>query len=295
MNQYQYEKKNTDDPFTQEEEELQAQEWFRSDSRQIEDLEEYKQTKEKKRTFRFRMISLAAAALILGPLSLAVQAKLRTVNSLDYVNEFETSAEEDDGVYRYDPVFRYYDFRYEGGADEYYNPGDGELGNDPGEPEIVLEGSYYHMPAPLHVFIENGWNVVTYNNSSDEIPKEVKEDGEEFLSLLKNGKLLQVYVGSPSGKTIPIENSYVVRFSVSNFDSIKLELPAGIRIGASFDESLSRMSEYGLALYGSGDNYQTAFQQRRLYNSGNYRYWNIDLSSFSDSGIIDEIFIYANN
>ncbi|MCR5796020.1 MAG: hypothetical protein K6G61_11825 [Solobacterium sp.] len=283
MNQYQYQNKNPYDPFAQGEEDLQPQEKFHPSSMLMRDLESYARAEQKKKTFRFRMISLVVAALILGPLSLAGRSILRG-RDYDYDPDFPEE------IYGYEDVYQTYAFNYEGGADEYYDPGDGELGDELSEPELILEGTYYHLPAPLHVFIEDGWNIV-YHDYDEEPPAVLEENWKEYITLEKEGKILQsVRIGSPSGETIPLENSYVLGFGLDKYGDIDVELPGGVRLDDDLDDVLENIKETGQEyVYTTDDWGGEVTVQKRLNTYGDYKYWRVRLSSYSEENTIDWI------
>ena len=289
MNQYQYEKKNTVDPFAQMDEELQTQEKFHPSSMLMRDLENYTRAEEKKKTFRFRMISLLVAAMIFVPVSFAGRAIFRS----DTTNTNSGYGFPQENIHK--DVYHKYDFHYDGGADDYYDPGDGELGDDLSEPELKLEGTYYHMPAPLHVFIENGWNIV-YSDYDVEPPAEVEGRWKEYIKLEKDGKILySVEVGSPSGETIPLENSYVLGFSVDKYGDIDIELPGGIRLRDDLEGAMEKMKGSGLEYeYRSEDWGEEASVQKRLDTYSDYKYWNVKLSCYTDEHTVDWIDIDTN-
>ncbi|MCR5796022.1 MAG: hypothetical protein K6G61_11835 [Solobacterium sp.] len=288
MNQYQYQKKNTDDPYAQMDEDLQVQERFHPSSMLMRDLESYARAEQKKKTFRFRMISLLAAAMIFLPVSLAGRAIFSSTT-----NHIDGSGIPQENIHK--DVYHIYDFHYDVGADDYYDPGDGNLGDDLGEPELTLEGTYYHLPAPLHVFIENGWNII-YSDYDVEPPEEVEGRWKEYIKLEKDGKILySVRIGSPSGETIPLENSYVLGFSVDKYGDIDIELPGGIRLEDDLDDAMEKMKGSGLEYaYRSEDWGEEASVQKRLDTYSDYKYWNVKLSCYTDEHTVDWIELDTN-
>lgn len=282
MNQYQYQNQNPYDPFKQPDEEMEDHERFHPSSMLMRDLESYARQEQKRKTFRFRMISLIVAAVILGPLSIGTRVVLNRRN-YNYDNSEDYTYTEE-----YSDEYHVYDINYTGGEDEYYD-GDGEIGEDMGEPELLLNGTYYRLPAPLHMFIEDGWNVV-YNDYDGPPSSEIEADWPQYITLQKDNLTLGVKVGSPSGETIPIDNSYVLGFFIDRWNDISLELPGGIMPGDDIDDAIEQIKESGLEFELEEDDWGTEVTVRKRLNTyGDYKYYNVTLSSYSGDGTIDSI------
>ena len=96
-----------------------------------------------------------------------------------------------------------------------------ELGNDLTVPVINLDGDLYALPAPVSVFLDDGW-IITQKYG------DVGAGNTDQMRLERNGHKLYVYiVNFAQYQTIP-ENCAIYSLSIDYNDAIDFELPAGL-------------------------------------------------------------------
>lgn len=133
-----------------------------------------------------------------------------------------------------------------------------ELGDDLSSFNLVLDGDLYRMPAPLTVYIDNGWEIT--KEGLDDIS--VYENGFLSVEMTRNGKTFYgVQLGAINDGVVNIENFFVsgirnitspeYMFFGTNNQEITVVLPGGVTIGTPEDA----MKEAYKSLFDSGDIY----------------------------------------
>ena len=103
------------------------------------------------------------------------------------------------------------------------------LGDEPNSGQIRVLDEVYVLPAPLRIFVGNGWTI-------SRKPASVAAFGRDSVTLEREGKKLSVFVENRSEfQTLP-ENCVVTRIDVNINLEIEVELAGGIRFGTEKDE-----------------------------------------------------------
>lgn len=119
-----------------------------------------------------------------------------------------------------------------------------ELGNDLTAPKVLIEGDLYSLPAPLSVFLDNGWSIT-------QKPDSVSAGNREYIRLERNGvKLYATIINLATYQTIP-ENCAVCSVHVSADENVSLELPSGITFSSTKQDVENVMTE-DFDYYGDG-------------------------------------------
>ncbi len=100
------------------------------------------------------------------------------------------------------------------------------LGTDPYTGIVSIEGDLYCLPSPVQAFLDNGWTI-----SSGE--SYVVCGGESTLGLSRNGVTIELDIlNLAQYQTVP-QNCLVIGFTLTESDNVSVELPGGIKLGLS--------------------------------------------------------------
>lgn len=101
----------------------------------------------------------------------------------------------------------------------------------------------YNLPAPISVFIENGWE--PYNS------EDVGALIEKVVTLKKGGDSLTVTVQNNSEKAVHLENTMVtgVSLSCSSRYNLDAKMPGGLTLTMSDKEIASCLEKNGITNY----------------------------------------------
>ncbi|WP_026661981.1 hypothetical protein [Butyrivibrio proteoclasticus] len=119
----------------------------------------------------------------------------------------------------------------------------GTLGDDMLSGNIQIQDVVYNLPAPISVFIENGWE--PYNS------EDVGALIEKVVTLKKGGDSLTVTVQNNSEKAVHLENTMVtgVSLSCSSRYNLDAKMPGGLTLTMSDKEIASCLEKNGITNY----------------------------------------------
>ena len=143
------------------------------------------------------------------------------------------------------------------------------LGSDFMDPEVEFMGNLYRLPAPVSVFLENGWEM-----------KDVAEDafveggGVEFIEMMKENQTVRFSVHNLTENATSIENCFVTELSFGAYDPevLALKLSEDITLGADKSELIAKAGERGY-LYEDSDNYLTIYPNKDSKLEHSVQFW----------------------
>lgn len=103
------------------------------------------------------------------------------------------------------------------------------LGNDIYSGIFMMEGDLYKLPAPVSVFVENGWKIVEQSGP-------VVSGGTDQIAISKNGKKIYAYVTNFAEYQTTVENCAVSKVNIYDTDNIKIVIPGEITIGSDYND-----------------------------------------------------------
>ena len=119
----------------------------------------------------------------------------------------------------------------------------GTLGDDMLSGNIQIQDVVYNLPAPISVFIENGWE--PYHS------EDVGALTEKTVTLKKGADFLTVTVQNNSEKAVHLENTMVtgVSLSCSSRYNLDAKMPGGLTLTMSDKEIASCLEKNGITNY----------------------------------------------
>lgn len=144
-----------------------------------------------------------------------------------------------------------------------------ELGDDPLSFIVEYAGDLYQLPAPVSVFLENGWTLKT----EDSDPYAVG-GGSAWVSMLKDGQELRTLATNYSPDATTVENCFITSVESDSYSTdLPITVPGGITKGMSKDDLV--------ALLDSMDGIKYTVED----SSEDYHYYNIETPESSLDGI----------
>lgn len=143
------------------------------------------------------------------------------------------------------------------------------LGSDFMDPEVEFMGNLYRLPAPVSVFLDNGWEM-----------KDVAEDafieggGLEVIEMMKDNQTVRLSVHNLTENATFIENCFVTELSFGSYDPevLALKLSENITLGADKSELIAKAGERGY-LYEDEDNYLTIYPNKDSKLEHSVQFW----------------------
>lgn len=143
------------------------------------------------------------------------------------------------------------------------------LGSDFMDPEVEFMGNLYRLPAPVSVFLDNGWEM-----------KDVAEDafieggGLEVIEMMKDNQTVRLSVYNLTENATFIENCFVTELSFGSYDPevLALKLSENITLGADKSELIAKAGERGY-LYEDEDNYLTIYPNKDSKLEHSVQFW----------------------
>lgn len=233
-------------------------------TRKVErDIERYQENKERERQkkFRIRTFAIAAAAALI--INLPRMFAADHSRDRDYLDDFP-----DDTV----EVI-------------HYDEGDGVLDSDLKEPEILIDGEYYHFPFPVSELLDRGWE---FDEEDEDV--QVSRFGE-FVTLVRGDERLHVVsLISPDGTPVDKEDALVTGFIFYGDDSTEVTLPDDITAGSTEEELIQAMRDSGLTW--SLEEYEydenTAFRHYTYYapvEDEHFTYYIVEVTVYPDGTV----------
>ena len=144
--------------------------------------------------------------------------------------------------------------------------------------DIKYGDSYYHIPAPISSFIDNGWVM-----ESDGNEMVAAKDSLTGVELRKDNQVMSTSVRNYADSEQPVSNCFVTRLKFSEFETkVPIELPQGITENSN-SEDIS-------AAYGDPTDKSTS-SSFEFYEYRN-RYGSVDFSISKDTKKISTAEIY---
>ncbi|WMJ87474.1 hypothetical protein [Anaerocolumna sp. MB42-C2] len=144
--------------------------------------------------------------------------------------------------------------------------------------DIKYGDSYYHIPAPISSFINNGWVMVSDGNEMV-----AAKDSLTGVELCKDNQVMSTSVRNYADSEQPVSNCFVTRLKFSEFETkVSIELPQGITENSNL-EDIS-------AAYGDPTDKSTS-SSFEFYEYRN-RYGSVDFSISKDTKKISTAEIY---
>lgn len=154
-----------------------------------------------------------------------------------------------------------------------------ELGTDLRACTLELEGTLYQLPAPVRVFLENGWTIVP--EESDEY---AAARSSAWVTLMKDNQSFRTLTTNYGDWATILENCFVTNVTADVYSSqFDLRLPGDITIGMSAEDLLSALDGY---------EYETEESSSfRYYTVLNYNstYEGISISVNTEEGTVSTI------
>ena len=153
-----------------------------------------------------------------------------------------------------------------------------ELGDDLISGAIRFDGNLYQLPAPLKVFLDNGWTVVSK-------PAFIAALNADAVRIEKDGVSVSLSVTNfGENQTLP-ENCAVTTINVSSEDGVEIELPRGIVFGTK--EAV--VKDLGIEFNVSDGSKQTSYS---LYESATNS--DLTIKVLKDTGEVNSIVLRKN-
>ncbi|MBQ7600802.1 MAG: toll/interleukin-1 receptor domain-containing protein [Lachnospiraceae bacterium] len=153
-----------------------------------------------------------------------------------------------------------------------------ELGDNLISGAIRFDGNLYQLPAPLKVFLDNGWTVVSK-------PAFIAALNLDAVRIEKDGVSVSLSVTNfGENQTLP-ENCAVTTINVSSEDGVEIELPRGIVFGTK--ESV--VKDLGIEFNVSDGSKQTSYS---LYESAKNS--DLTIKVLKDTGEVNSIVLRKN-
>ncbi|MBQ6541272.1 MAG: toll/interleukin-1 receptor domain-containing protein [Lachnospiraceae bacterium] len=153
-----------------------------------------------------------------------------------------------------------------------------ELGDNLISSAIRFDGNLYQLPAPLKVFLDNGWTVVSK-------PAFIAALNLDAVRIEKDGVSVSLSVTNfGENQTLP-ENCAVTTINVSSEDGVEIELPRGIVFGTK--ESV--VKDLGIEFNVSDGSKQTSYS---LYESAKNS--DLTIKVLKDTGEVNSIVLRKN-
>ena len=150
-----------------------------------------------------------------------------------------------------------------------------ELGDSWDSFIVRYAGDLYALPAPVSVFVENGWRII---DSSAVVSARSSLIG---FDISKNNQTLHAQLFNYSDSVQPAENCFIVRVSSSVFyPVIPLELPGGISMDSTYEDIISA--------YGAPDSSDESGDTYYNYSYGSYSE-DINITINNETGAISSI------
>ena len=113
-----------------------------------------------------------------------------------------------------------------------------ELGDKLLSFNVKYAGDLYKLPAPVSVFVENGWKLVDSNVTV------AAKSTEVGFEMTKNNQTLRAYIRNYSKSGQPAENCFVTMIKSSEFDpDLPLALPGGITRDSTYDQMIKALGQ----------------------------------------------------
>ena len=105
--------------------------------------------------------------------------------------------------------------------------------------DLKYADSYYHLPAPVSSFIDNGWTMVSDGNEML-----AAKDSTVGVELRKDNQVLRASVRNYADTEQPITNCFLISLKSSEFDTkVSIELPKGITEKSKPDDIIAAYGE----------------------------------------------------
>lgn len=144
-----------------------------------------------------------------------------------------------------------------------------ELGDDIHSGIVEFAGNLYQLPAPVSVFLENGFTLKTEDTDSV-----VAGDYFGWFEMIKDGKEFRGTADNLSPNATTIENCFVTEVEVDSYDSdLPLTLPGGISNHMSADDLMPILETLPYEVSSDTDDYTYYTVQEK----DNYD-WNINIT-----------------
>lgn len=155
-----------------------------------------------------------------------------------------------------------------------------ELGEDPKSGIVEFAGNLYQLPAPVSVFIENGFTLKS--EDSDSVVA-----GQDFgwFEMLKDGQEFRGTARNFDKNATTIENCFVTEVEADSYDAdFELNIPGGISKGMSGDDLLTLLADLPYEVSSESDThtYYTV-QQKDNYD------WSINIVVEKESNTVISI------
>ncbi len=155
-----------------------------------------------------------------------------------------------------------------------------ELGDDIRSGIVEFAGDLYQLPAPVSVFIENGFTLKP--EDSDSV---VAGDYFGWFEMIKDGKEFRGTADNLSPNATTIENCFVTKVEADSYDAdLPLALPGGISNHMSVDELMPILETLPYEVSSDTDNY-TYYTVREEGNSG----WSINITVEKEGNTVTSI------
>ncbi len=126
-----------------------------------------------------------------------------------------------------------------------------ELGDDIHSGIVEFAGNLYQLPAPVSVFIENGFTLKT--EDSDAV---VAGDYFGWYEMIKDGKTFRGTADNPNPNATTIENCFVTDVEADSYDAdFPLTLPGGISNHMSADDLMPILETLPYEVSNESDDY----------------------------------------
>lgn len=116
-----------------------------------------------------------------------------------------------------------------------------ELGDTWENGNLSLDGDLYHLPAPVSVFLENGWAF----NGNTGYTKLASGDYDSNITIRKGNTILKVGISNYSSKQSPYINCYVISLKMDRSSTLKpdLLLPGNISPNSTEADVIAALGE----------------------------------------------------
>ncbi|MBE6782392.1 MAG: hypothetical protein E7536_00065 [Ruminococcaceae bacterium] len=152
------------------------------------------------------------------------------------------------------------------------------MGSDIKSSVVKIEGDLYQLPAPVSVFLDNGWEIVQQSG-------DVVAGGSDYIYVEKNGKEIELYITNYSDYQTTVENCAVYKVDVDNYENVD------ISIGSASDSvSIGTKKADVVALVGDEfDYYNGTYNQTYSYSEYSSRDFMVSIDVDKESGKVSGI------